>query len=113
MEIYITTNSKGYVDGYSYSEINPGYKIQIHEDDPFFQRGFASFKCISGKLVSDEEEEKRLQLEKQLRDATPSLGEQMIATQEALVDVYEENANLRQQLIDMQLVMVELYEANL
>lgn len=113
MEIYITTNSEGYVDGYSYCEISPGHKIQISEEDQFFQRGFASYKYLSGELVYDENKEKMIQQEKQIKEAIPSVSDQLISTQEALVGVYEQNANLQQQLIDTQIAMVEMFEAAL
>ncbi|HFL0606041.1 TPA: hypothetical protein ACGX6L_002120 [Listeria monocytogenes] len=113
MEIYISINEEGYVDGYSLNEINPGYKIRVNEDDPFFYRGFANYKYANGKLVFDQEEEERFQLERHLREAMPSEKEQLIAAQEALVSVYEQNVNMQQQLIDMQMVMVEMFEANL
>ncbi|MBC1722237.1 hypothetical protein [Listeria seeligeri] len=113
MEIYITTNSEGYVDGYSYCEISPGHKIQISEEDQFFQRGFASYKYIAGELVYEEAKDKMMQQQKQIKEAAPSVNEQLIATQEALAGVYEQNANLQQQLIDTQIAMVEMFEAAL
>lgn len=113
MEIYISVNSEGYVDGYSSSEVNPGHKIQIKEDDLFFQRGFASYKFVSGQLVFDEEEDNQIQTEKHLRESMPSVEEQLITTQAALADMYEQNNNIQQQLIDTQLAMVEMFEGTL
>ncbi|EIM3838001.1 hypothetical protein PPZ65_000111 [Listeria monocytogenes] len=113
MEIYITTNNEGFLTGYSTSECVPGKKIKIDENDVFFQRGFASYKYIGNQLIFDENKEKEFQYEKKLQDAIPSAAEQLLTTQEALVELYEQNTKLGQQLIDTQLAMVDMYEANL
>ncbi|EAF5461900.1 hypothetical protein CPC87_06785 [Listeria monocytogenes] len=113
MEIYITTNNEGFLTGYSTSECTPGKKIEINENDVFFQRGFASYKYLGNQLIFDEEKEKELQYKKALQEAKPSAEEQILTTQEALVDMYEQNTKLEQQLIDTQLAMVDMYEANL
>ncbi|EAF0489140.1 hypothetical protein FRG77_07810 [Listeria monocytogenes] len=113
MEIYITTNNEGFLTGYSTSECKPGKKIVIDENDLFFERGFASYKYIANQLIFDEEKEKEFQHDKMLQDAIPSATEQLLTTQEALVELYEQNTKLEQQLIDTQLAMVDMYEANL
>ncbi|EAC2203410.1 hypothetical protein MJV52_002308 [Listeria monocytogenes] len=113
MEIYITTNNEGFLTGYSTSECTPGKKIDIDENDAFFQRGFASYKYIANQLIFDENKEKEFQYEKTLQDAIPSAADQLLTTQEALVELYEQNTKLEQQLIDTQLAMVDMYEANL
>ncbi|WP_267668979.1 hypothetical protein [Listeria innocua] len=113
MEIYITTNNEGYLTGYSTSECTPGKKIDIDENDAFFQRGFASYKYKANQLIFDENKEKEFQYEKKLQEAMLSTEEQLLTTQEALVELYEQNTKLEQQLIDTQLAMVDMYEANL
>ncbi|EHG1823494.1 TPA: hypothetical protein ACSYVK_00590 [Listeria monocytogenes] len=113
MEIYITTNEEGFLTGYSTSECVPGKKIEIDENDLFFHRGFASYKYIANQLIFDEEKEKEFQYEKTLQEAMLSTEEQLLTTQEALVELYEQNTKLEQQLIDTQLAMVDMYEANL
>ncbi|MBC6311962.1 hypothetical protein [Listeria immobilis] len=101
MEIYISIDSAGYVDGYSFSEVSPGQKIQISEDDLFFQRMFTCYKFDSGKITYDAEKENEIIQEKQIKDAMPSTTEQLITTQMALADMYEQNNNLQQQLGDV------------
>ncbi|EEO6484151.1 hypothetical protein G6H35_000450 [Listeria monocytogenes] len=113
MEIYITTNNEGFLTGYSTSECTPGKKIDIDENDAFFQRGFASYKYKANQLIFDEEKEKEFQHKKTLQEAMPSAEEQLLTTQEALVELYEQNTKLEQQLLDTQLAMVDMYEANL
>ncbi|CAC96522.1 TPA: hypothetical protein RF372_000454 [Listeria monocytogenes] len=113
MEIYITTNEEGFLTGYSTSECVPGKKIEIDENDVFFQRGFASYKYKVNQLIFDENKEKEFQYEKTLQEAMLSTEEQLLTTQEALVELYEQNTKLGQQLIDTQLAMVDMYEANL
>ncbi|EAF7940257.1 hypothetical protein AXD34_02185 [Listeria monocytogenes] len=113
MEIYITTNEEGFLTGYSTSECTPGKKIEIDENDLFFRRGFASYKYIANQLIFDENKEKEFQYEKTLQEAMLSTEEQLLTMQEALVELYEQNTKLGQQLIDTQLAMVDMYEANL
>ncbi|HEL8967641.1 hypothetical protein IBB56_09000 [Listeria welshimeri] len=113
MEIYITTNNEGFLTGYSKSECMPGKKIEINKNDVFFQRGFASYKYLGNQLIFDEEKEKEFQHNKTLQEAMPSAEEQLLTTQEALVELFEQNTKLEQQLIDTQLAMVDMYEANL
>ncbi|CWU07633.1 hypothetical protein ACW2R7_002019 [Listeria monocytogenes] len=127
MEIYISIDSAGYVDGYSYSEINPGKKIQISEGDLFFQRMFTCYKFESGKIVYDAKKEADIIQEAQIKDAMPSASEQLISTQMALTDmyeqnnnlqqqlgdVYEQNNNLQQQLLETQLAITEIFEGGL
>ncbi|EDP7604035.1 hypothetical protein HB838_09765 [Listeria seeligeri] len=127
MEIYISIDRSGYVDGYSYSEISPGQKIQISEDDLFFQRMFTCYKFDSGKITYDAEKENEIIQEKQIKDAMPSTTEQLITTQMALADmyeqnnnlqqqlgdVYEQNNNLQQQLLETQVAITEIFEGGL
>ncbi|EJZ0334563.1 hypothetical protein ACUV9W_001996 [Listeria monocytogenes] len=113
MEIYISIDSAGYVDGYSYSEISPGKKIQISEDDLFFRRMFTCYKFESGKIVYDAKKEADIIQKEQIKDAMPSTSEQLINTQMALADMYEQNNNLQQQVFETQLAITEIFEGGL
>ncbi|MBM5675620.1 hypothetical protein [Listeria seeligeri] len=113
MEIYISIDSAGYVDSYSYSEISPGKKIQIDENDLFFQRMFTCYKFIDEKLVYDEKKEREILLKKQIKDATPSSEKQLIETQMALADMYEQNNKMQQQIVRIQAELENLKKGKL